>query len=41
MLAKIAIDRDGRLTHVRVLRTAYSKVPNANAINAQAVDLIK
>jgi hypothetical protein len=43
MLAKIAIDPEGRVTHLRVLRLAYPEAPEAvrNAINAQAVDSIK
>ena len=41
MLAKIAIDTEGRITHLRVLRLAYPKAPNAETINEQAVDSIK
>jgi hypothetical protein len=41
MFAKVAIDPQGRVTHLRVLRLAYPEAPNAETINAQAVDLIK
>jgi len=41
MLAKIAIDTEGRITHLRVLRLAYPRAPNAEAINEQAVASIK
>jgi hypothetical protein len=41
MLAKVAIDAEGRVTHLRVLRLAYPDAPNAAAINEQAVDSIK
>ncbi|SRR5258708_1446927 len=41
MLAKVAIDREGRVTHLRVLRLAWPEASNAYAINEQAVDSIK
>jgi hypothetical protein len=41
MFAKVAIDPEGRVTHLRVLRLAYPEAPNADAINAQAIDSIK
>jgi hypothetical protein len=41
MLAKVAIDAEGRVTHLRVLRLAWPEAPNSAAINAQAVDSIK
>src|SRR5215469_4837528 len=41
MQAKVAIDPEGRLTHLRVLRLAYPELPNSDAINQQAVDSIK
>ncbi|MGA8221790.1 MAG: hypothetical protein WB780_09060 [Candidatus Acidiferrales bacterium] len=41
MFAKVAIDPEGRVTHLRVLRLGYPDAPNAYAINAQAVDSIK
>jgi hypothetical protein len=41
MRAKLAIDPEGRVTHLRVLRLAYPKAPNSDAINEQAVDSIK
>jgi outer membrane biosynthesis protein TonB len=41
MLAKVAIDPEGRVTHLRVLRLAYPEAPNSDAINEQAVDSIK
>jgi hypothetical protein len=41
MLAKVAIDVNGRVTHLRVLRLAYPEAPNLESINEQAVDSIK
>jgi hypothetical protein len=41
MLAKIAIDPEGRITHLRVLRLAYPETSFTDAINEQAVDSIK
>jgi len=43
MLAKVAIDPEGRVTHLRVLRLAYPEAPKAlrDTINAQAVESIK
>jgi len=43
MFAKVAIDPEGRITHLRVLRLAYPEASTAlrNTINAQAVDAIK
>jgi hypothetical protein len=41
MLAKVALDAEGRVTHLRVLRLAHPDAPNAAAINEQAVDSIK
>jgi hypothetical protein len=41
MRAKVAIDTEGRVTHLRVLRLAYPEVPNSAAINAQTIDSIK
>jgi len=41
MQAKVAIDPEGRVTHLRVLRLAYPELPNSDAINQQAVDSIK
>jgi hypothetical protein len=41
MFAKVAINPQGRVTHLRVLRLAYPEAPNAESINAQAVDSIK
>ena len=41
MVAKVAIDPQGRVTHLRVLRLAYPEAPNAGSINAQAIDWIK
>ncbi|MGD0013643.1 MAG: energy transducer TonB [Bryobacteraceae bacterium] len=37
----MAIDPEGRVTHLRVLRLAYPEASNADAINGQAVDSIK
>jgi hypothetical protein len=39
MLVKVAIDPEGRVTHLRVLRLAYPEA--SNAINEHAVDSIK
>jgi outer membrane biosynthesis protein TonB len=41
MRAKVAIDTEGRVTHLRVFRLAYPETPNSDAINEQAVDSIK
>lgn len=41
MLAKVEIGRDGRVTHLRVLRLAHPQVSNAASLNEQAVDMIK
>jgi len=41
MRARLAIDSTGRITHLRVLRLAYSGASGAGRINAQAVDAIK
>ena len=41
MLAKVAIDRQGRISHLRVLSLAYPELANNTAINAQAVEWIK
>lgn len=41
MLAKVEIDKDGRVTHLRVLRLAYPEAPNSESINEQAVDSLK
>jgi hypothetical protein len=43
LIAKAAIDPDGRVTHLRVLRLAYPEAGTAlrNKINTQAVDEIK
>jgi Gram-negative bacterial TonB protein C-terminal len=41
MLVKVAIDPEGRVTHLRVLRLAHPEASNADAINEQAVDSIK
>jgi hypothetical protein len=41
MLAKVAINAEGKVTHLRVLRLAWPKLPNSYAINEQAVDSIK
>jgi outer membrane biosynthesis protein TonB len=41
MHAKIAIDPEGRVTHLRVLRLAYPEAANSVAINQQAIDSIK
>jgi hypothetical protein len=41
MRAKVAIDTEGRVTHLRVLCLAYPEVPNSAAINEQTIDSIK
>src|SRR5215470_9157662 len=41
MVAKVAVSAEGRVTHLRVLRLAWPKLPNSYAINEQAVDSIK
>jgi len=41
MFAKIEIDPEGKVTHLRVLRLAHPELPNAAVINEQAVDSIK
>jgi len=33
MLAKIAIDKDGKITHLRLLRLAHSNTPNWKEMN--------
>jgi hypothetical protein len=41
MIAKVAVNSQGRVTHLRVIRLAWPKLPNSRAINRQAVDSIK
>ena len=41
MSAKVAVDSEGRVTHLRVLRLAWPELPNSHTINTQAVDSIK
>lgn len=41
MLAKIALDKDGKITHIRVLRLAHSNAPNWKEINGSALNDIK
>jgi hypothetical protein len=41
MFAKIEIDPEGKVTHLRVLRLAHPELPNTTVINEQAVDSIK
>lgn len=41
MMAKVAIDPEGRITHLRVLRLAWPALPNSHKINKDAVDSIK
>ena len=41
MIAKVAINAEGRVTHLRVLRLAWPKLPNSYAINEHAVNDIK
>ena len=41
LLAKLAIDKDGRITHIRVLRLAHSNAPNWRKINEDALESIR
>jgi hypothetical protein len=41
MFAKIAIDKDGKITHLRVLRLAHSNAPNWKEINEAALADVK
>jgi hypothetical protein len=41
MLARVAIDAQGKVTYLKVVRLAYTGNPNEVAINARAVDAIK
>ncbi len=41
MVAKVAINAEGKVTHLRVVRLAWPKLPNSYAINQQALDGIK
>lgn len=41
MLAKITIDKDGKITHIRVLQLAHSNAPNWKEINDSALNDIK
>jgi hypothetical protein len=41
MVAKIAVNSQGRITHLRVIRLAWPKLPNSRAINREPVDSIK
>jgi len=41
MFARIQINPEGKITHLRVLRLAYPKLPNSTAMNEQAVNNIK
>ena len=41
MIAKVEIDPEGRITHLRVLRLAWPALPNSRQINEDAVDSIK
>jgi len=41
MIAKVAINAEGRVTHLRVLRFAWPKLSNSYAINEHTVNDIK
>ena len=41
MIAKVAINPEGTVTHLRVMRLAWPKLPNSYAINELAVNSIK
>jgi hypothetical protein len=41
MFARVRIDSEGKVTHLRVMRLAWAEAPNALALNKQAVDSIK
>lgn len=40
LLARIAVNKEGQLTHIRVLRLAHSNAPNWKPINEQALNSI-
>lgn len=41
MLAKLAINQDGKVTHLRVLHLAHPNAPNWREINESALDSIR
>ena len=41
MLAKVAIDKDGKITHLRVLRLGHSNAPNWKEINNSVLNDVK
>ena len=41
MLAKIAIDKDGKITHLRVLRLAHPNAPDWKGINGSVLADLK
>jgi hypothetical protein len=41
MLAKVALDTSGNITHLRVVQLAYPTASNADVLNARAVDAMK
>jgi TonB family protein len=41
MLVRVAIDPQGNITHMRVLRLAYPASPGAQALNEAVLDRVK
>jgi outer membrane biosynthesis protein TonB len=41
MFAKVEIDPEGKVTHLRVLRLAHPELSNAAVLNEQAVNSVK
>lgn len=41
MVAKVAVNSEGKVTHLRVIRLAWPKLPNSRTINREAVDSIR
>jgi hypothetical protein len=41
MLARVAVDATGNITHLKVVQLAYRSAPNFDSLNARAVDAMK
>jgi hypothetical protein len=41
LVAKLAIDKNGKITHLRVLRLAHPNAPNWKGINESALDSVR
>lgn len=41
MMAKVAVSSEGKVTHLRVIRLAWPKLPNSRAINTDTIEAIK